>query len=321
MAASELAKIARTLVAEGKGILAADESTGTIEKRLKSIDVESTEETRRAYRDLLFTTDGAADYISGVILYDETIRQSASDGTPSPSCSSGTGSSLDQGRQGGKAPRGSAGRNGHRGPRRPARAARRYASSAPGSLSGEPSFNIGDGSHALRALTRTPHALGALCGAPQEAGLVPIVEPEVLMDGDHTVERCYEATETTLHAVFTSSSVHRVDARGNAPEAQHGPVREGRAQAGERPGGGRADVPVPEGDRAPCRSRHRVPVRRPDRRAATRAPECDEPRRATSRGSSASPTGERSKRPCSRRGAGRKRTSRPPSRPTCTERV
>ena len=84
MAASELAKMAKTLVAEGKGILAADESTGTIEKRFKSIDVESTEETRRGYRELLFTTEGAAEYISGVILYDETIRQSASDGTPFP---------------------------------------------------------------------------------------------------------------------------------------------------------------------------------------------------------------------------------------------
>ena len=84
MAASELAKIAQTLVAEGKGILAADESTGTIEKRFKSIDVESTEETRRAYRELLFTTEGAAEYISGVILYDETIWQDAADGTPLP---------------------------------------------------------------------------------------------------------------------------------------------------------------------------------------------------------------------------------------------
>src|SRR5207237_698576 len=81
---SDLESIARALVAPGKGILAADESTGTIKKRFDSIGVESTEETRRAYRDLLFTTDGAADHISGVILYDETIRQSAADGTPFP---------------------------------------------------------------------------------------------------------------------------------------------------------------------------------------------------------------------------------------------
>src|SRR5437870_11310249 len=84
MTATELHETAKALVAEGKGILAADESTGTIKKRLASIGLESTEDTRRAYRELLFTTQGAEEYISGVILYDETIRQSASDGTPFP---------------------------------------------------------------------------------------------------------------------------------------------------------------------------------------------------------------------------------------------
>src|SRR5213593_3865542 len=84
MDVQQLQSTARALVAEGKGILAADESTGTIKKRFDSIGVESTEETRRAYRELLFTTDGAEEFISGVILYDETIRQSASDGTPFP---------------------------------------------------------------------------------------------------------------------------------------------------------------------------------------------------------------------------------------------
>src|SRR3989441_11103505 len=84
MAADQLQETARALVAEGKGILAADESDSTIKKRFDSIGVESTEETRRAYRELLFTTEGAEEYISGVILYDETIRQKASDGTPFP---------------------------------------------------------------------------------------------------------------------------------------------------------------------------------------------------------------------------------------------
>src|SRR5947199_2244010 len=84
MAAEELQEIARAIVADGKRILAADESTGTIKKRFDSIGVESTEETRRAYRELLFTTEGVEEFISGVILYDETIRQSASDGTPFP---------------------------------------------------------------------------------------------------------------------------------------------------------------------------------------------------------------------------------------------
>src|SRR5213083_3029866 len=84
MDVQQLQSTARALVAEGKGILAADESTGTIKKRFDTIGVESTEENRRAYRDLLFTTPGAEEYISGVILYDETIRQSALDGTPFP---------------------------------------------------------------------------------------------------------------------------------------------------------------------------------------------------------------------------------------------
>src|SRR5436853_3304020 len=84
MAENELESTARAIVAEGKGILAADESTGTIKKRFDSIGVESTEDTRRAYRELLFTTEGVEEFISGVILYDETIRQSATDGTPFP---------------------------------------------------------------------------------------------------------------------------------------------------------------------------------------------------------------------------------------------
>src|SRR5213080_2726500 len=91
MAAKELHETAKAIVADGKGILAADESTGTIKKRLDSIGVESTEETRRAYRELLFTTEGAEEFISGVILYDETIRQSASDGTPFPETLAGQG--------------------------------------------------------------------------------------------------------------------------------------------------------------------------------------------------------------------------------------
>ena len=122
----DLEDIARALVAPGKGILAADESDGTIKKRFDSIGVESTEDNRRAYRDMLFTTDGAADHVSGVILYDETIRQQALDGTPFPKLlERGRGHPGDQGRQGREAPRERPGRADHRGPRRPARAARR----------------------------------------------------------------------------------------------------------------------------------------------------------------------------------------------------
>ena len=123
---SELHEIAKALVAEGKGILAADESSGTIKKRFDSIGVESTEENRRAYRDLLFLTEGAEEFISGVILYDETLRQSSADGTPFPKLleSKGIipGIKVDMGA---KPLAGAPGRDGHRGPRRPPRAARR----------------------------------------------------------------------------------------------------------------------------------------------------------------------------------------------------
>ena len=122
---SELESIARALVAEGKGILAADESDGTIKKRFDSIGVESTEDNRRAYRELLFTTEGAEEYISGVILFDETIRQTRSDGTPFPKLleSKGVipGIKVDKGAKPLALRRG---RDGHRGPRRAARAAR-----------------------------------------------------------------------------------------------------------------------------------------------------------------------------------------------------
>ena len=122
---SELHDTARSLVAPGKGILAADESGGTIKKRFDSIGVESTEENRRAYRELLFTTPGAEEFISGVILFDETIRQSAADGTPFPQLLDAQGNHPgNQGRQGRQAARARDGRDGHRGSRRAARALR-----------------------------------------------------------------------------------------------------------------------------------------------------------------------------------------------------
>ena len=125
MSKHDLETTAKELVAEGKGILAADESTGTIKKRFDSIGVESTEDNRRAYRELLFTTEGVEEFISGVILYDETIRQSASDGTPFPKLlAEPRDHPRDQGRHGREATGRRARRDRHRGARRPARAAR-----------------------------------------------------------------------------------------------------------------------------------------------------------------------------------------------------
>ena len=140
MASNELHDTARALVADNKGILAADESSGTIKKRFDSIDLESTEESRRAYRDMLFSTAGLEEYVSGVILYDETLRQASADGTPFAKLLADRGIipgiKVDLGRQGARL---RARRDRDRGPRRPARAAcRSTRASAPASPSGAP---------------------------------------------------------------------------------------------------------------------------------------------------------------------------------------
>lgn len=215
MAASELAKIAQTLVAEGKGILAADESTGTIEKRFQSIGVESAEETRRAYRDLLFTTEGAAEYISGVILYDETIRQSAADGTPFPKLLERQGIvpgiKVDKGAKPLTNAPGETVTEGLDGLRD---RLNEYRELGARFTKWRAVIDIGDGLPTPYGIHVNAHALGRYAVLSQEAGLVPIVEPEVLMDGDHTIERCYEVTEATLHAVFHELYLQRVELEG-----------------------------------------------------------------------------------------------------------
>jgi fructose-bisphosphate aldolase, class I len=207
----ELTHVARAIVAPGKGILAADESTGTIEKRFRSIGVESTEERRRAFRELLFTTDGAGEFISGVILYDETIRQQAADGTPFPEV-------LD--RQGVipgiKVDKGTAALPGFPGEKvtegldgLPARL-EEYRDLGARFTKWRAVVAIGDGIPTGTCIRANAEALGRFAAASQHAGLVPIVEPEVLMDGDHTIGRCQEVTAATLAAVFASLREHRV---------------------------------------------------------------------------------------------------------------
>ena len=216
MDSEKLHETAEALVAEGKGILAADESSGTIQKRFDAIGVESTEENRRAYRDLLFTTDGAGDYISGVILFDETIRQSTEDGTPFPKAleQSGIipGIKVDKGAKPlALAPEETIteGLDGLRERLNEYRdlGARFTKWRAVLSIAGEqvPSDY---------ATWTNAHALARYAALSQEAGLVPIVEPEVLMDGDHTLERSYSVTSRTLQAVFTELYDQRVDFEG-----------------------------------------------------------------------------------------------------------
>ena len=206
-----LEETARALVAPGKGILAADESDGTIKKRFDSIGVESTEENRRAYRDLLFTTEGAADHISGVILFDETIRQSSADGTPFPELLRRQGIipgiKVDKGAKdlanapGEKITEGLDGLRERLADYRELGA--RFAK-------WRAVITIGKGIPSEYCLWTNAHALGRYAALSQEAGLVPIVEPEVLMDGDHSIDTSFDVTSRTLHAVFTELRDQRV---------------------------------------------------------------------------------------------------------------
>jgi fructose-bisphosphate aldolase class I len=211
----KLHETAQAIVAEGKGILAADESDSTIKKRFDSIGVESTEENRRAYRDLLFTTEGVEEYISGVILFDETIRQSSPDGTPFPKLleSKGVipGIKVDKGAQPlalAKDETVTEGLDGLRGRLEEYRELGARFTKWRGVIS------IGRGIPSEYCLWTNAHALARFAALSQEAGLVPIVEPEVLMDGDHTIERSFEVTSHTLHAVFTELRDQRVHPEG-----------------------------------------------------------------------------------------------------------
>jgi fructose-bisphosphate aldolase class I len=210
-----LAATAQALVAQGKGILAADESFGTIEKRFTKIGVESTEENRRAYRELLFSTAGAGDFISGVILFDETIRQSAADGTrftdlleragSIPGIKVDAGAKALAGFPGEKITEGLDGLRGR---------LTEYRDLGARFAKWRAVITIGDGIPTPFCIEANAHALARYAALSQEAGLVPIVEPEVLMDGDHTIERCDEVTETTLKRVYDQLHRHRVVLEG-----------------------------------------------------------------------------------------------------------
>jgi fructose-bisphosphate aldolase class I len=215
MTAHDLETTAREIVAAGKGILAADESDGTIKKRFDSIDVESTEDNRRAYREMLFTTPGIGDHISGVILFDETIRQSSSDGTPFAELLQAAGVipgiKVDKGAKplaGSPDEKVTEGLDGLR------ERLEEYRELGARFTKWRAVIEIGDGLPTDYCIHVNAHALGRYAALSQEAGLVPIVEPEVLMDGDHTIERCYEVTVRTLHAVYHELHLQRVRLNG-----------------------------------------------------------------------------------------------------------
>ncbi len=211
----DIESIAPLLVAKGKGILAADESSGTIEKRLRSVGVESSEEMRRTYRNLLFTAPGMEKSISGVILFDETIRQSSDDGTPFAEllASRGVipGIKVDRGA---KALTGAPGEKVTEGLDGLRERLAEYHELGARFTKWRAVLSIGAGMPSDYAIRVNAQALARFAALSQEAGLVPIVEPEVLMDGDHTIERSFAATARALAAVFDELREHGVRAEG-----------------------------------------------------------------------------------------------------------
>ena len=212
---AQLAEVARALVAPGKGILAADESTGTIKKRFDSISLESTEDNRRAYRDMLFTAKGLGEHISGVILYDETIKQSGLDGTlftnvltdngMIPGIKVDTGSKPLAGFPGEEVTEGLDGLRDR---------LAEYAKLGAEFTKWRAVINIGENVPTRFAIRANAHALARYAALSQEAGLVPIVEPEVMMEGGHDIDRCYEVSRRTLLSLFEQLHAHRVDLGG-----------------------------------------------------------------------------------------------------------
>lgn len=212
---TELARIAQAMVAAGKGILAADESTGTIRKRLAAIQVESTEEHRRTYRELLFTTPGAGEFINGVILYDETIRQKTADGIPFPEYLAKhgiiPGIKVDAGA---KALAGFPGETITEGLDGLRERLIEYRKLGARFAKWRAVIDIAPGIPTPFGIHANAHALARYAALCQENDIVPIVEPEVLMDGDHSIERCEEVTDATLGAVFRQLHEHRIYLEG-----------------------------------------------------------------------------------------------------------
>lgn len=203
--------VAKALVADGKGILAADETVPTVTKRLQALHIESTPDSRRTYREMFFTTPGAAEFISGVIMYDETIRQKSSSGVPLAEVLSKQGIipgiKVDTGAKplaGSSEETVTEGLDGLRD------RLREYRGMGAGFAKWRAVIRITDTLPSVTCVNVNVHALGRYAALCQEEGLVPIVEPEVLMDGNHTIERCEDVTGYVLHRVFNALYDQRV---------------------------------------------------------------------------------------------------------------
>ena len=212
---SELEKIAKQILAKGKGILAADESTGTMTKRLASVNVESTSENRLKFRETLFSAESMKNHIGGVILYDETIKQKTASGKSVPelikSFNSIPGIKVDSGAKklsGSPEEKITEGLDGLR-----ERLIEYYKLGAR-FTKWRAVYNISDKYPSKLALKSNAHALARYAALVQEAKMVPIVEPEVLMDGEHDIMKCYEVTSKVLEACYSELKLHKVDLKG-----------------------------------------------------------------------------------------------------------
>ena len=210
-----LERVARAMVAKGKGILAADESSGTIKKRFDAIRLESTEEHRRSYREMLFTTTGIGQWISGVIFYDETLRQKTRDGVPFPTWLEQQGVlpgiKVDLGA---KALAGFPGETITEGLDGLRDRLVEYYKLGARFAKWRAVIDIADGIPSRFCIEANAHALARYAALCQEQQIVPIVEPEVLMDGGHSLERCEEVTNAVLAEVFGQLDLHRIHLEG-----------------------------------------------------------------------------------------------------------
>jgi fructose-bisphosphate aldolase class I len=215
MMTTSLEATANALVADGKGLLAADETPGTLTRRLAALNIESTADSRRTYREMFFSTPGAEEFISGVILQDETIRQTGSKGTPLADLLADRGIipgiKVDNGAKplaGAPGERITEGLDGLR------ERLEEYRKAGALFAKWRAVIAIGEGLPSTTCVHANAHALARYAALCQEAGIVPIVEPEVLMDGGHTLERCEEATGQVLQAVFAALHDQRVSLEG-----------------------------------------------------------------------------------------------------------
>lgn len=210
-AADELKATIAELIRPGKGILAADESIPTITKRFKAVGIESTEETRRAYRELLLTTPGIGNYLSGIIFFEETLDQKAADGSPLPQLAMKQGIVPGIKVDKGVVPLPNAGGDGiTQGLDGLSERLAVYKPKGARFAKWREVYRIGPENPTRLGIKANAEVLARYAAACQEQGVVPIVEPEVLIDGDHSIDRCAEVTEEVLHAVFHAIHRHRV---------------------------------------------------------------------------------------------------------------